>query len=205
MVYKNNIDPVQKRFWPGTKAILTQYKSDADPVQKRYWPGTKAIPFDTVYSTVTQLVCTGSTGTCYKSGTGIRYRNVYRNGVQDVYRKVPYRYLVPYTTIPNRYHLPPLNSTGTGTDRYRNVYWDTKTVWFTLSPYRGYNWNQSEWCGKTPVWTEPHQGIRARQVSSRILKELAKGLEPVLAKIYEQSLKTGQLPSDWLKADITPV
>ena len=124
MVYKNSIDPVQKRYWPSTKAILTQYKSDKGPVQKQYWPGTKAIPFDTVFSTVTQRVCTGSTGTCYKSGTGIRYRYLYRNGVQDLYRKVPYRYLVPYTTIPNRYHLPPLNSTGTGTDRYRNVYWD---------------------------------------------------------------------------------
>ena len=129
MVYKNSIDPVQKRYWPSTKAILTQYKSDTGPVQKQYWPGTKAIPFDTVFSTVTQRVCTGSTGTRYKSGTGIRYRYVYRNGVQDVYRKVPYRYLVPYTTIPNRYHLPPLNSTGTGTDRYRNVYWDATQGW----------------------------------------------------------------------------
>ena len=104
MVHKNNIEPVQKRYWPGTKAILTQYKNDSDPVQKRYWPGTKAIPFDTVSGTVTQRVCTGSTGIRYKSCTGIRYRNVYRNGVQDVYRKVSYRYLVPYTTIPNRYH-----------------------------------------------------------------------------------------------------
>ena len=121
MVYKNNIDPVQKRYWPSTKAILTQYKSDTGPVQKQYWPGTKAIPFDTVFSTVTQRVYTGTRS---KSGTGIRYRYVYRNGVQDVYRKVPIRYLVPYTTIPNRYHLPPLNSIGTGTDRYRNVYWD---------------------------------------------------------------------------------
>ena len=126
MVYKNNIDPVQKRYWPSTKAILTQYKSDTGPVQKQYWPGTKAIPFDAVFSTVTQRVCTGSTGTRYKSGTGIRYRYVYRNGEQDVYRKVPYRYLVPYTTIPNQYHLPPLNSTGTGTDRYRNVYWEQR-------------------------------------------------------------------------------
>ena len=126
MVYKNNIDPVQKRYWPGTKAILTQCKSD-DLVQERYWPGTKAIltqyKSDTVSGTVTQHVCTGSTGTHYKSGTGIRYRNVYRKGVQDGYRKVPYQYLVPYTTIPNQYHLPPLNSTGTGTERYRNVYW----------------------------------------------------------------------------------
>ena len=86
MVYKNNIDPVQKRYWPSTKAILTQYKSDTGPVQKQYWPGTKAIPFDAVFSTVTQRVCTHSTGTRYKSGTGIRYRYVYRNGVQDVYR-----------------------------------------------------------------------------------------------------------------------
>ena len=139
MVYKTNIDPVQKRYWPGTKAILTQYKSDTDPVQKRYWPGTKAISFDTVYSTVTQRVCTGSTGTHYKSGTGIRYRNVYRNGVQDVYRKVPYRYLVPYTTIPNRYHLPPLNSTRTGTDRYRNVYWvGALPLWESVGLRRGF-------------------------------------------------------------------
>ena len=124
MEYKNNIDPVQKRYWPSTKAILTQYKSDTDPAQKWYWTGTKAIPFDTVLSIVAQHVCTGSTRTRYKSGTGIRYWNVYRNGVQNVYRKVPYQYLVPYTTIPNRYHLPPLNSAGMGTDRYRNFYWD---------------------------------------------------------------------------------
>ena len=42
-------------------------------------------------------------------------------------------------------------------------------------------------------------------MSSRILKEFAEELAPVLAKIYEQSLNSGQLPSDWLKADITPV
>ena len=84
------------------------------------------IPFDTVSGTVTQRVCTSSTGTRYKSSTGIWYRNVYRNGVQDVYRKVPYRYLVPCTTIPNWYHLPPFNSTGMGMERYRNVYWAVK-------------------------------------------------------------------------------
>ena len=123
MVYKNNIDPVQKRYWPSTKAILTQYKSDTDPVQKRYWPGTKAIPFDTVLvplhnvsvpavlEPVTSPVLVYGTGTC--TGTVCK----------DVYWKVPYRYLVPYTTLPNGYNLPPLNSTGTGTDRYRDVYW----------------------------------------------------------------------------------
>ena len=111
---------MQKRYWPGTKAIMTQCKSDTDPVQKRYWPGTKAIPFDTVLvplhnvpvpsvpEPVTIPVLLYGTGTVCKT----------------CIRKVPYRYLVPNTTIPNRYCLPPLNSTGTGTDRYRNVYWD---------------------------------------------------------------------------------
>ena len=145
-ISKQHCYGIQKQHRPSTKAILTQHKSDTDPVQKRYRPGTKAIltryKSDTGFSTVTQRVCTGSTGTRYKSGTGIRYRYVYRNGVQDVYRKVPYRYLVPYSTIPNRYHLPPLNSTGTGTDRYRNVYW----VWYQpFGPYLNVGMCQHMW------------------------------------------------------------
>ena len=52
---------------------------------------------------------------------------------------------------------------------------------------------------------DPTKASGIDNVSSLILKELAEELAPVLAKIYEQSLKSGQLPSDWLKADITPV
>ena len=60
------------------------------------------------------------------------------------------------------------------------------------------------WKKYCPGWTPPrHQGQTMCPV--RILKELAEELVPVLAKIYEQSLNSGQLPSDWLKADITPV
>ena len=136
-ISKQHCYGIQKQHWPSTKAILTQHKSDTDPVQKRFRPGTIAIlsryKSDTVFSTVSQRICTGSTGTRYKSGTGIRYWYVYRNGVQDVYRKVPYRYLVPYTTIPNWYHLPSLNSTGTGTDRYRNVYWEAHKSNFVVT------------------------------------------------------------------------
>ena len=101
MVYKNNIDPVQKRYWPGTKAILTWYKSDTDPVQKRYWPGAKAIPLipfivplhnvsvPAVPEPVTSPVLVYGTGTC--TGTvcktyikryciGTLYRIRYRTG-----------------------------------------------------------------------------------------------------------------------------
>ena len=52
---------------------------------------------------------------------------------------------------------------------------------------------------------DPTKASGPDNVSSRTLKELAEELAPVLVKIYEQSLNSGQLPSDWLKADITQV
>ena len=52
---------------------------------------------------------------------------------------------------------------------------------------------------------DPTKASGPDNVSSCILKELAADLAPVLAKIYKQSLNSGQLPSDCLKADITPV
>ena len=38
-----------------------------------------------------------------------------------------------------------------------------------------------------------------------VLKELAHELAPVLAHIFTQSLETGELPEDWLKANIAPI
>ena len=52
---------------------------------------------------------------------------------------------------------------------------------------------------------DPSKVSGPANVSSPILTELAEELTPALAKIYEQSLNSGQFPSDWLKADITPV
>ena len=116
--YKSDTDPAQNRYWPSAKVILTRYKSDTYPVQKRY----RLIPFlvplhkvcvPAVPEPVTSLVLV------------FWYRNVYQNSVQDMYQKVLYRYLVPYKTMPDRYRLPPLNSTGMGTDRFWNVYWES--------------------------------------------------------------------------------
>ena len=42
-------------------------------------------------------------------------------------------------------------------------------------------------------------------IPCRLLKGLSNELAPVLCAIFMQSLNTGELPSDWLKAYITPV
>ena len=42
-------------------------------------------------------------------------------------------------------------------------------------------------------------------VPARILKLASKELAPVLSLIYQQSYDTGQIPSDWQKANITAV
>ena len=39
----------------------------------------------------------------------------------------------------------------------------------------------------------------------RVLKELAKELAPILSMIYKLSLQTGQVPSDWRHALVTPI
>ncbi len=42
-------------------------------------------------------------------------------------------------------------------------------------------------------------------IPARILKELAAELAPVLTLIFKQSLETGTLPDDWLKANVAPI
>ena len=40
---------------------------------------------------------------------------------------------------------------------------------------------------------------------NHVLKELASEIAPILKAIFEQSLQTGELPSDWRNANITPL
>ena len=42
-------------------------------------------------------------------------------------------------------------------------------------------------------------------IPARILKELAHEIAPVLTHIFIQSLETGEIPEDWLKANIAPI
>ena len=43
------------------------------------------------------------------------------------------------------------------------------------------------------------------EIPCKLLKEISQEFAPVLACLFRQSLSTGELPSDWLKAWITPV
>ena len=43
------------------------------------------------------------------------------------------------------------------------------------------------------------------QISARILKDLAVEISPILSHIFQQSLNTGDVPSDWRVANITPI
>ena len=42
-------------------------------------------------------------------------------------------------------------------------------------------------------------------VSSQILRDLSEELSPVIVKIFSQSLNSGELPDDWLTANITAI
>ena len=51
----------------------------------------------------------------------------------------------------------------------------------------------------------PSKASGPDNIPCRILKELAVEIAPVLTAIFQQSLASGQLPTDWSKANITPV
>ena len=154
MVYKNNIDPVQKRYWPSTKAILTQYKSDTGPVQKQYWPGTKAIPFEVplhnvsvpaVPEPVTSPVLVYGTGTC--TGTVCK-TCIERNRIGTLYRIQRYRTSTTYHrwTVPERVPI----DTGMFTGRAPLL------CYFKLyASFRSHRWIQAGLTvRKRPIWVK---------------------------------------------------
>ncbi len=42
-------------------------------------------------------------------------------------------------------------------------------------------------------------------IPNRLLKNMVDELSPILQNIYTQSLSTGELPQDWLNANIAPI
>jgi hypothetical protein len=51
----------------------------------------------------------------------------------------------------------------------------------------------------------PSKASGPDEIASRILKTTAKQIAPILTAIYQQSLDTGTVPSDWRQANITPI
>ncbi len=52
---------------------------------------------------------------------------------------------------------------------------------------------------------QPEKGCGPDEIPDRILKETAGTIALYLAAIYKQSLSSGELPQDWLDANISPV
>ena len=52
---------------------------------------------------------------------------------------------------------------------------------------------------------QPHKAMGPDQLHPRVMKELAPHLAPALQTIFSKSLATGEIPSDWRKAHVTPI
>ena len=51
----------------------------------------------------------------------------------------------------------------------------------------------------------PNKAARLDSIKPIILKELRLEIAPVICLLFEKSLKTGQLPSEWTKAQVCPL
>ena len=51
----------------------------------------------------------------------------------------------------------------------------------------------------------PNKASGPDQISPRVLKELATELAPILTVIFQSSLSTGCVPSDWRDAHVSPI
>ena len=52
---------------------------------------------------------------------------------------------------------------------------------------------------------KPSKAAGPDKIRPLILKELRVELAPIIKVIFERSLETGKLPTDWCKADVTPI
>ena len=51
----------------------------------------------------------------------------------------------------------------------------------------------------------PHKAVGPDKISPRILRDLAEEIAPILTILYQSSLDTGQVPSDWRNANVAPI
>ncbi len=52
---------------------------------------------------------------------------------------------------------------------------------------------------------DPNKACGVDEIPPRILKEVAHELAPILTKIFQTSLDSGQLPEDWRRANVSPI
>lgn len=52
---------------------------------------------------------------------------------------------------------------------------------------------------------QPHKSPGPDGITARVLKVCAPSIAPILRKLFQKSISTGALPSDWLNANISPI
>ena len=52
---------------------------------------------------------------------------------------------------------------------------------------------------------EPHKACGPDKIPTYILRECAEEIAPLLTKIFTQSIEEGDLPEDWLSANVCPI
>ena len=58
------------------------------------------------------------------------------------------------------------------------------------------------WC---LIWVNPNKAAGPDSIKPLILKELRLEIAPVICLLFEKTLKTDQLPSEWTKAQVCPL
>ncbi|KFP90390.1 RNA-directed DNA polymerase from mobile element jockey, partial [Apaloderma vittatum] len=64
--------------------------------------------------------------------------------------------------------------------------------------------------GAEQVWEHPenlkvHKSMGSDEIHPRVLKELAAEVATPLAIVFERSWQSGEVPTDWKRANITPI
>ena len=65
--------------------------------------------------------------------------------------------------------------------------------------------NSVEGVTKLPKGLNPFKTLGSNELNPRVLKELASELGPVFAHVFQQSIGTGEIPTEWCLANACPL
>ncbi|KGL81389.1 RNA-directed DNA polymerase from mobile element jockey, partial [Tinamus guttatus] len=66
-------------------------------------------------------------------------------------------------------------------------------------------WVEEDWVREHLTNLDTHKSMGPDGMHPRVLRELANAIAKPLSIIFERSWRTGEVPEDWKKANVTPV
>ncbi|KGL76596.1 RNA-directed DNA polymerase from mobile element jockey, partial [Tinamus guttatus] len=66
-------------------------------------------------------------------------------------------------------------------------------------------WVEEDWVREHLRNLDTHKSMGPEGMHPRVLRELADAIAKPLSIIFERSWRTGEVPEDWKKANVTPV